>query len=71
MKELTDKKFVSAKTQFDYAWCLVRSKYGADINNGIKNFESLSKDDPENKREYIYYIAIGYIRLKDLPTALK
>ncbi|KAG5670373.1 hypothetical protein PVAND_000643 [Polypedilum vanderplanki] len=71
MKELTEKKFVSAKTQFEYAWCLVRSKYGADINNGIKNFESLCKDDPENKRDYIYYIAIGYIRLKDLPTAQK
>lgn len=29
MKEMTDKKFVTAKTQFEYAWCLVRSKYGA------------------------------------------
>lgn len=71
MKELTDKKFVSAKTQFEYGNALVRSKYGADINNGIKMFESLCKDDAENKRDYIYYIAVAYTRIKDYPTALK
>lgn len=69
MKELTEKKFVSAKTQFEYAWCLVRSKYGADINNGIKIFETLCKDDPDNKRDYIYYLAVAYIRIKDFQTA--
>lgn len=71
MKELTDKKCVSAKTQFEYAWCLVRSKYGADINSGIKIFESLCKDNPEEKRDYIYYLAVAYIRMKDFPTSQK
>lgn len=71
MKELTDKKFVSAKTQFEYAWCLVRSKYGADINNGIKIFEGLCKDDADNKRDYIYYLAVAYTRIKDYTTAQK
>lgn len=71
MKELQDKKCVSAKTQFEYAWCLIRSKYGADINNGIKIFEGLSKDNPEDKRDYIYYLAIAYCRIKDYPTSQK
>lgn len=71
MKELKDKKCVSAKTQFEYAWCLVRSKYGADINNGVKIFEELCKDDPDNKRDYIYYLAIAYTRMKDFTTAQK
>lgn len=71
MKELTDKKCVSAKTQFEYAWCLIRSKYGADINNGIKIFEGLSKDNPDDKRDYIYYLAIAYVRIKDFPTSQK
>jgi len=71
MKELQDKKFVSAKTQFEYAWCLIRSKYGADINNGVKMFETLCKDNPEDKRDYIYYLAIAYTRIKDYPTAQK
>lgn len=69
MKELSDKKCVSAKTQFEYAWCLVRSKYGADINNGIKILETLCTDDKDNKRDYIYYIAIAYTRIKDYATA--
>lgn len=32
-------------------------------------FESLCKDDPENKRDYIYYLAIAYTRMKDYQTA--
>lgn len=71
MKELQEKKCVTAKTQFEYAWCLIRSKYGADINNGIKIFEGLSKDNPEDKRDYIYYLAIAYCRIKDYPTSQK
>lgn len=71
MKELHDKKCVSSKTQFEYAWCLIRSKYGADINNGVKIFEGLCKDNPEDKRDYIYYLAIAYCRIKDFPTSQK
>lgn len=71
MKELQDKKCVTAKTQFEYAWCLVRSKYGADINSGIKIFEDLSRENPDEKRDYMYYLTIAYIRMKDFPTAKK
>lgn len=71
MKELSDKKCVTAKTQFEYAWCLVRSKYGADINSGIKIFEDLARENPDEKRDYIYYLTIAYIRMKDFPTAKK
>lgn len=71
MKELSDKKCVSAKTQFEYGWCLIRSKYAADINNGIKIFEGLCKDNPEEKRDYIYYLAIAYARMKDYTTSQK
>jgi mitochondrial fission 1 protein len=47
------------------------AKYGADINNGIKMFESLSKDNPDDKRDYIYYLAIAYCRIQDYQTAQK
>jgi mitochondrial fission 1 protein len=50
---------------------LILAKYGADINNGIKMFESLSKENPDDKRDYIYYLAIAYCRIKDYPTAQK
>ena len=32
---------VSASAQFEYAWCLVRSKYPADIRKGILLLEDL------------------------------
>ena len=32
---------VSASAQFDYAWCLVRSKYPSDIRKGILLLEDL------------------------------
>lgn len=31
--------------------------------------ETLCKDDPDNKRDYIYYLAIAYTRIKDYETA--
>ena len=32
---------VSSSAQFDYAWCLVRSKYPSDIRKGILLLEDL------------------------------
>ena len=84
---------VSSEAQFEYAWCLVRSKYPADIRKGIILLEDLfqvafprcdnilmllsnvgARDEPHqiffqnrdnsNKRDYLYYLAIGNTKLK-------
>lgn len=84
---------VSSEAQFEYAWCLVRSKYPADIRKGIILLEDLFQvafprcdnilmllsnvgacDEPHqiffqnrdnsNKRDYLYYLAIGNTKLK-------
>ena len=39
--ELSSAGPVSASAQFDYAWCLVRSKYPSDIRKGILLLEDL------------------------------
>merc|ERR1711878_261227 len=58
--------------QFDYAWCLVRSKYPADIRKGIALLEDLFQNrDESGKRDYLYYLAIGNARIKEYQTALK
>ena len=63
---------VSATSQFEYAWCLVRSKYPADIRKGIILLEDLFQNrDETNKRDYLYYLAIGNTKLKEYATALK
>ncbi|XP_055712395.1 mitochondrial fission 1 protein [Phlebotomus papatasi] len=62
---------VSHKTQFEYAWCLVRSNYQADIQKGIILLEDLATRHAEGKRDYIYYLAIGHTRIKEYTVALK
>jgi len=63
---------VSSLAQFEYAWCLVRSKYSADIKKGIILLEDLFQNqDEENKRDYLYYLAIGNTKLKEYSLALK
>lgn len=53
------------KTQFQYAWCLVRSKYAGDIRKGIMLLEDLYENNGESeKRDSLYYLAIGNARIQ-------
>lgn len=65
------KNDVTPKAQFEYAWCLVRSKYAADIQKGIVLLEELYRTNEEGLRDYLYYLAIGNARLKSYTKALK
>jgi len=50
----------------------VRSRYPADIRKGIILLEDLFQNrDNSNKRDYLYYLAIGNTKLKEYATALK
>jgi len=63
---------VSSSSQFEYAWCLVRSRYPADIRKGIILLEDLFQNKEEtNKRDYLYYLAVGNYKLKEHTMALK
>ncbi|XP_059105674.1 mitochondrial fission 1 protein isoform X1 [Peromyscus eremicus] len=63
---------VSKSTQFEYAWCLVRSKYNDDIRKGILLLEELlPKGSKEEQRDYVFYLAVGNYRLKEYEKALK
>lgn len=55
---------VTQKAQFEYAWCLVRSKYSADIRKGILLLEDLYSNHDTEKRDCLYYLAIGNARIK-------
>uniref|UniRef100_A0A674K1K1 Mitochondrial fission 1 protein n=1 Tax=Terrapene triunguis TaxID=2587831 RepID=A0A674K1K1_9SAUR len=56
---------VSKGTQFEYAWCLVRSKYTDDIKKGIVLLEELvPKGCKEEQRDYVFYLAVANYRLK-------
>ncbi|KAK7484230.1 hypothetical protein BaRGS_00024479 [Batillaria attramentaria] len=64
---------VIEKTQFDYAWCLIRSRYQEDMKKGVALLEDLLRNEKDDlsKRDYLYYIAVGYTRLKEYERAMK
>lgn len=57
-------QYVTPKAQFEYSWCLVRSKYSADIRKGILLLEDLYSNHDTEKRDCLYYLAIGNARIK-------
>ncbi|KAK2579008.1 hypothetical protein KPH14_002803 [Odynerus spinipes] len=61
---------VTQEAQFEYAWCLVRSKYSADIRKGIVLLEDLYINHDNGKRDCLYYLAIGNARIKEYSKAL-
>uniref|UniRef100_R4G3Z5 Mitochondrial fission 1 protein n=1 Tax=Rhodnius prolixus TaxID=13249 RepID=R4G3Z5_RHOPR len=62
---------VTTDATFNYAWCLVRSRYAADIRKGICLLETLFRDGNEQgRRDYVYYLAIGNAKLKEYSKAL-
>ncbi|XP_053574316.1 mitochondrial fission 1 protein [Bombina bombina] len=63
---------LSKSTQFEYAWCLIRSKYTSDIQKGVVLLEELlPKGGKEEQRDYLFYLAVAHYRLKEYEKALK
>lgn len=63
---------VPKQVQFEYSWCLVRSGASSDVRKGVVLLEDLyRKGTEEEKRDYIYYLALGHTKLKDYPKAKK
>ncbi|XP_055376621.1 mitochondrial fission 1 protein-like isoform X2 [Condylostylus longicornis] len=67
----SEEQNVQHNTQFEYAWALVRSRYNTDIQKGILLLEDLATRHSDGTRDYIYYLAIGNVRLKQYNMALK
>uniref|UniRef100_A0A3Q4NB94 Mitochondrial fission 1 protein n=1 Tax=Neolamprologus brichardi TaxID=32507 RepID=A0A3Q4NB94_NEOBR len=63
---------VSKETKFEYAWCLIRSKYSQDIKKGIVLLEELvQKASKDDSRDFLFYLAVANYRLKEYEKALK
>ncbi|CAJ1086130.1 mitochondrial fission 1 protein [Xyrichtys novacula] len=63
---------VSKETKFEYAWCLIRSKYSEDIKKGIVLLEELTqKASKDDSRDFLFYLAVANYRLKEYEKALK
>lgn len=63
---------MSKETKFEYAWCLIRSKYTQDIKKGIALLEELvQKASKDDSRDFLFYLAVANYRLKEYEKALK
>ncbi|KAM3590407.1 uncharacterized protein V6R79_009084 [Siganus canaliculatus] len=63
---------VSKDTKFEYAWCLIRSKYTDDIKKGIVLLDELvQKSSKDDSRDFLFYLAVAHYRLKEYEKALK
>ncbi|XP_043236015.1 mitochondrial fission 1 protein-like [Amphibalanus amphitrite] len=73
-----EKGAVSESTQFQYACCLVRSGYAADVRKGIQMLISLLKTPSAGgggqdaaQRDYLYFLAVGCAKVKEYVDSLK
>ncbi|XP_064359833.1 mitochondrial fission 1 protein-like [Dromaius novaehollandiae] len=63
---------VPPQVQFEYAWALVRSRYGGDVARGAALLEELMPTGTkEEQRDYVYYLAVANYRLKEYERALQ
>lgn len=71
--EQTKRGVASEKAQFEYAWCLIRSKHEMDMKKGVSLLEDLFRrtNDDTARRDHLFYMAIGYTKIKEYEDALK
>lgn len=64
---------VTDQNKFSFAYCLVRSKAKADVRFGLQLLKELydSTNKDNDKRDYLFYLALGNARLSEYETALK
>ncbi|RKO96632.1 hypothetical protein CXG81DRAFT_9379 [Caulochytrium protostelioides] len=54
---------VRPQTKFNYAWALVRSRARHDQEEGIRFFHEIYRENPQRRRECLYYLALGQYKL--------
>jgi len=65
-------KPIPKQIQFDYSWSLIRTKDKKLIAKGVALLSDLYRLGSEaEKREYVYYLAVGNAKLDNLVSALR
>ncbi|KAJ3256002.1 mitochondrial membrane protein [Boothiomyces macroporosus] len=72
MKALHDmylKDKSNAQVKFNYAWGLVRSLSKGDQKKGVDLLHEIYKENPNRRRECLYYLALGEFKLSNYKEA--
>ncbi|CAG8594063.1 11746_t:CDS:2 [Funneliformis caledonium] len=58
-----DQGDVTTQTKFNFAWGSIKSRKAPDQDLGVTLLKEIFKDDPERRRECLYYLALGSFKL--------
>lgn len=67
--EYTFNKTGSPKSKFDYALCLLRSPYKADMQKASLLLNELLSTDEQNERDYLFHLSVVHTRLHEYVEA--
>ncbi|CAG8616931.1 1280_t:CDS:2 [Funneliformis mosseae] len=54
---------VTTQTKFNFAWGSIKSRKAHDQDFGVALLKEIFKEDPERRRECLYYLALGSFKL--------
>ncbi|KAF8329331.1 mitochondrial fission 1 protein [Cantharellus anzutake] len=63
--------YVSVQTKFNYAWGLVKSPQREHQVEGVRLLQEIYRDEPNRRRECLYYLALGHYKMGNHEDAQK
>ncbi|KAK4046381.1 mitochondrial membrane protein [Microbotryomycetes sp. JL201] len=63
------KGWVSVQTKFNYAWGSVKSDNKVEVGEGVALLMEIYRDEPNRRRECLYFLAVGHYKLGNYQEA--
>ncbi|KAG0232773.1 mitochondrial membrane protein [Actinomortierella wolfii] len=64
-------EYVTEQTRFNYAWGLIKSKNRSDQTRGVLLLTDIYREVPDRRRECLFYLAVGHLKLGNYNDARK
>ncbi|GAA95555.1 uncharacterized protein L969DRAFT_85244 [Mixia osmundae IAM 14324] len=58
-----DAGHLATQTKFNYAWGLVKSTETTDVSRGVELLGEIYRDEPQRRRECLFYLSVGHRKL--------
>ncbi|GAA5947024.1 hypothetical protein JCM3765_002120 [Sporobolomyces pararoseus] len=65
----SSKGYCSTQTKFNYAWGSVKSESKIEVSEGVGLLMEIYRQEPERRRECLYFLAVGHYKLGNYPEA--
>ncbi|GAA5922480.1 Fis1p [Sporobolomyces koalae] len=65
----TEKGYCSIQTKFNFAWGSVKSENRIEVAQGVQLLMEIYRQEPERRRECLYFLAVGHYKLGNYPES--